>query len=192
MNLQLNGFQKCEVDLQAYNISTYIEKVRGLGQFQMQNGLYPHRTASFFSTIARCVSMVRKAEETDWFRSKLSGYKTVMISRIEVLENAYMSSNVNNSKAEAAWWTRVQKYDLIALRRHSRRVVDRDFEDRFFFGGLFLFIFQSHSYNTNRTNRPVNMRSSKDFVFSGKSASMLQLDQIYNRFRERGNRQIER
>jgi len=61
----------------------------------MANGLYPHRIASFFSTIQDCMEMVRDADALDRSLNG-SGYPTVFVTRLDVISHVFM-------KGDKAW-----------------------------------------------------------------------------------------
>mmetsp|Transcript_66108 Transcript_66108/g.129603 ORF Transcript_66108/g.129603 Transcript_66108/m.129603 type:complete len:414 (-) Transcript_66108:57-1298(-) len=73
------GFRQCQADLQEYNSSAFMYSTKHLGLID-SGGIYPHRTASFFSTISRCIRNVAAAESTG------QTYTNVIITRLDLYE----------------------------------------------------------------------------------------------------------
>jgi hypothetical protein len=85
----VGGFRHCEASLVPYNGTTFLALTQTndhfkLG-FQLGNGLYPHRIASFFSTLQRCMRMVgnshHRSRATASASSAAAGSTSTLTSR---------------------------------------------------------------------------------------------------------------
>lgn len=127
-NLLSKGFSHCTAELIPYNGSMFRETVRELGDYQSNSGLYPHRTASFFSSIARCMRLVQEAQQR--LLAAGQGYDFIFVTRLDVINNIFVKP------ADKSWWRKVHKFDLVGvtINRNSNR--RPEIYDRFFFGGF--------------------------------------------------------
>jgi hypothetical protein len=82
------GFEDCFHDLRPYVASVFVDATQHLG-FK-GNSLYPHRTASFFSTISRALSMVN---------SSLIEFDEVVVTRADVYDKI-------QAKVDGSWYQR--------------------------------------------------------------------------------------
>lgn len=153
--IKSNGFDSCVYDLQPYDGAVFLNTTKGLAPFQLVNGLYPHRMASFFSTISRCLALVHEASlvvhATDphfrhLHRLHLQGraFDNIVVTRLEVAHLAFAcpppkapALTMPASAASAAppsLWERAGKFDLVVARPVTKRSREPLFEDRLFFG----------------------------------------------------------
>ena len=123
------GFRACQLDLQPYNATVYHVKVAGLeGGVTNRLGLYPHRIASFFSTIGRSLDLVLQFEEQESFK-----YDFIFVTRLDVVNLVRFSGRETKPVAKKLWWAAARKYKLVA----AKLVCEQNmpcFDDRFWFG----------------------------------------------------------
>mmetsp|Transcript_23408 Transcript_23408/g.52803 ORF Transcript_23408/g.52803 Transcript_23408/m.52803 type:complete len:313 (+) Transcript_23408:185-1123(+) len=79
--LLLRGFRNCSSNLKQYNGSAFVEATRHLG-FRSDT-LFHHRTASFFSTISRCMAEVRQSPLADT-------YQTILSTRLDLWDHLHV------------------------------------------------------------------------------------------------------
>jgi hypothetical protein len=72
---QKRHFRSCQADLREYDGNYFVNATKHLG-FKGKD-LYPHRTASFFSTISRCVERVKASSVQ---------YDLLVVTRIDVID----------------------------------------------------------------------------------------------------------
>ena len=129
LELRRGGFMHCETQLLPYNGSRHLETARSFG-LQLDNGLFPFRIASFFSTIQRCLGMVHQRAH----RKGTEVYGAVVVTRLDVLPHIHHAKNRHRSSGprltELSFWHAVAKSGMVAQRKPMR------FEDRFFCGEL--------------------------------------------------------
>ena len=117
--LRAVGFSGCDALLEPYNASAYYRLTKHLGLrafFARDVFLYPHRIASFFSTVSRAA----RAAESHSVR-----FDMVVFTRLDTLDTVSPLPQPTSS-----WWAAAAMHDAVAI-RHSGAV-----EDRFFLGRL--------------------------------------------------------
>jgi len=135
-NLQSQGFGNCRADLIPYDGSVFVDAVKGLDRFQMRNGLYPHRLASFFHTIQRCLRTVRKASKDTCAklptaaamlgaRRATCGYQSIVVTRLDVISLVHPKGF-----PDAGWWKRADSFGMVGRMVSKRKLID----DKLFFG----------------------------------------------------------
>ena len=136
-NLLNHGFSNCTTDIQPYNGSVFIELTKNMAPFQMSNGLYPYRIASFFSTIQRCARLVERADEALRAEARNGGgYAAVMVTRIDVVSELLVVRTLRRQSHRLngrRWWKRIGggQFDMVAKRYDKK---PPRIEDRVFFG----------------------------------------------------------
>lgn len=112
------------------------------------NGIYPHRTASFFSTISRCIDLI----EQDELELGVT-YDAVVSTRLDVINGIQITStNIEN------WWKKAAMFDMVGAKKVTGLV-----DDRFFFGRRNAMSTFKHLYNSfqalysQQTNSPERM-----------------------------------
>jgi hypothetical protein len=71
-----------------------------------ENGIYPLRTASFFSTISRCVSLLEN-DEKEMNRK----YDSIVITRLDVINGIKLMSTPE------MWWKKSVMFDIIGAKK---------------------------------------------------------------------------
>jgi len=129
-NLQsAGGFDRCTADIKPYSGSEFVDPNE---PFQLANGMYPHRTASYFSTIQRCMVLVASAERQ--LRSNISnsssggdGYLAIMVTRHDISARPKVPVGVSDPAVGLAWWSGRcggSRFDAVAGRRVGVFVVE--------------------------------------------------------------------
>jgi len=123
----IGGFRSCQSQLEHYNGTEFVSRTLNLGFQNLNNGLYPHRILSFFSSIQRCMLMVSNSSHWDDVGSH-SYYSTVVVTRLDVIGGWTALAN------GALRWNEVDRYDLVVSRRTLTKSKRGRVEDRLFFG----------------------------------------------------------
>lgn len=117
--LRAVGFSGCDALLEPYNASAFYERTRHLGLrafYDRDVFLYPHRIASFFSTVSR----VARAVESHSTR-----FDMLVFTRLDTLDTISPLPQPSPS-----WWAAAAMHDAVAI-RHGGAVEDRFFLGRF-------------------------------------------------------------
>jgi|AntAceMinimDraft_5_1070358.scaffolds.fasta_scaffold128330_1 hypothetical protein len=120
------GFRRCAVDVEHFNVSVFMNATQHL-PFQIKSSLlYPHRIASLFSTVSRCMTLVRDAE------SRLEvAYQMVFVSRLDVID---MVRTPNRKLNDSYWWDKTHEFDVLGDCQIGGGKSPYRINDRFFFG----------------------------------------------------------
>lgn len=70
------------------------------------NGIYPFRSASYFSTISRCLDLVQEEEIR---RGK--AFDSVAVTRIDVLRDVKLAMPTHS------WWGQIMAFDLVGAKK---------------------------------------------------------------------------
>ena len=101
-----SGFSDSDVETERYNVSKFVVKYLPLRL--KGSGLYPHRIASYFNSIARCLLQVKQAP---------TPYEATVVTRLDLFP-----------LVSPRRYIQIKKQSLVSLRSGER------FEDRLFFG----------------------------------------------------------
>lgn len=143
-----HGFKECKRSLETYNPAIFAAKSEGL-EFQSENGIFPFRSASFFSTISRCIDLIIEEDENN------THYDAIVMTRLDVMN---VITPLNPSMPSSTWWKRAMSYDMVGAKRMPGLL-----DDRFFLGKRAVMLKFKEVYNkfnslyTTKINSPERM-----------------------------------
>ena len=84
-----------------------------IGASCSENGIYPHRTKSFISTISRCVQSVAEWETTQGHER----FDAVIVTRLDVISGVTLVGSL------ASWWGRALASDIVGAKKSTGALV---------------------------------------------------------------------
>ena len=163
------GFTSCVPNLLPYNATHFVHQSDKL-EFQTNNGLFPFRTASLFSTISRCIRDVRihsdklilSGNASLQSPDSTSAFDAIIVTRMDTINHISRVGITEGKIADslldingADWWDRALSYDVVGEKRMPELIDDRGFFGRTEAMLCFEFLIDQFQHLfTDRTNSP--------------------------------------